>query len=252
MKTGPNQPDTKSVVGAEEERTMTKGNGGAGQQLANRQYSLIAIDGDGTIVVDGKMPTSTRHALQRARAGGVLLVLVTGETFQQLEEFPGVDMFDLVVAENGAVLINPVTRAETVLGRKPPADLVAALKEAGLTRLNVGQSIVSTKVDSAELLEAVVARQNIDWHVVRNRRDAMILPSGIDKASGLAVALQELRVPAAEAVAIGDAENDAAMFQLCGLGVAVADAVPFLKQRSDLVTRGGGGHALAEVVERLL
>src|SRR4051794_30764082 len=95
---GTESSDTKSVVGAEEERTMTKGNGGAGQQLANRQYSLIATDGDGTSVVDGKMPTSTRQALQRARAGGVLLVLVTGETFQQLEEFPGVDMFDLVVA----------------------------------------------------------------------------------------------------------------------------------------------------------
>jgi len=216
------------------------------------RYSLIAADGDGTLLVDGKMPPNTRKALERARAGSVLLVLVTGETASELAEFPGLEHFDLVVAENGAVLMSPITRAEVVLGGKPPARLISELKDSGIRDLTIGRSIVSAQGNDAHSLRELVQRLNIDWHVIPNRHNVMILPRGIDKASGITAALRELNVPFEKAVAIGDAENDAAMLRVCGLGVAVADAVPYLKEHSDLVTRHGAGEGLVEIVSQLL
>jgi HAD superfamily hydrolase (TIGR01484 family) len=216
------------------------------------RYSLIATDGDGTILIDGKLPASTRRALERAREANVLVVLVTGETSAELVEFPALDLFHLAVAENGAVLMNPLTWAEVVLGRRPPARLISELRESGINDLKVGRSIVSSKMENAERMRDVVERLSLDWHVVPNRHDVMILPRGIDKASGVAVALNELNVPAKKAIAIGDAENDTAMLKYCGLGVAVSDAVPYLKEHSDLVTQRGAGYGFAEIVDRVL
>ena len=216
------------------------------------RYSLIAADGDGTLLVDGKMPASTRKALERARAQRVLLVLVTGETAVELVEFPGLELFHLIVAENGGILMSPVTRAEVVLGRKPPARLISELKNSGIPDLTIGKSIVSAQGNDSDALRQVVKRLNIDWHIVPNRHNVMILPRGIDKASGITAALRELNVPFEKAIAIGDAENDAAMLRICGLGVAVADAVPYLKEYSDLVTEHGAGQGLVEIVDQLL
>jgi hydroxymethylpyrimidine pyrophosphatase-like HAD family hydrolase len=53
-------------------------------------------------------------------------------------------------------------------------------------------------------------------------------------------------------VGIGDAENDQALLRSCGFGVAVANAVPLLKQQADLVTQAADGEGVAELATRLL
>jgi len=50
----------------------------------------------------------------------------------------------------------------------------------------------------------------------------MVLPAGINKASGLPAALARLRLSPLNVVGIGDAENDTAFLQACGCAVAVA------------------------------
>ena len=80
----------------------------------------------------------------------------------------------------------------------------------------------------------------------------MILPVGVDKASGAAAALADLGLSPRDAVGVGDAENDLPLFELCGLSAAVADALPELKERADLVTRGESGAGVRELIERLV
>jgi len=53
-------------------------------------------------------------------------------------------------------------------------------------------------------------------------------------------------------VGIGDAENDEAFLAICGLGVAVANALNSLKARADQVTRGENGTGVREVIESLI
>ena len=66
----------------------------------------------------------------------------------------------------------------------------------------------------------------------------MILPSGINKATGLAAALDEMGLSAHNVVGIGDAENDHAFLRAVGYGVAVANALPKLKETADRTMKG--------------
>ena len=75
-------------------------------------YLALATDYDGTIADDGAVDTPTLAALERLRAGARHLLLVTGRELTDLQRvMPRLDLFDLVVAENGALLYDPATHA---------------------------------------------------------------------------------------------------------------------------------------------
>jgi hydroxymethylpyrimidine pyrophosphatase-like HAD family hydrolase len=80
----------------------------------------------------------------------------------------------------------------------------------------------------------------------------MVLPTGINKASGLTRALERMGLSPENAVGIGDAENDHAFLRLCACGVAVANALPSLKEAADLVTRADHGAGVEELIDELL
>ena len=80
----------------------------------------------------------------------------------------------------------------------------------------------------------------------------MVLPSGVNKASGLAAALAECGLSPHNVVGIGDAENDHAFLAMCGCSVAVANALDSVKAEADLVTREARGNGVRELIERLL
>ena len=54
------------------------------------------------------------------------------------------------------------------------------------------------------------------------------------------------------AVAVGDAENDHAFFELCEASVAVANALPSVKECADLVTAGDHGRGVQELVDMII
>ncbi|MBD2538361.1 HAD hydrolase family protein [Coleofasciculus sp. FACHB-SPT36] len=72
------------------------------------------------------------------------------------------------------------------------------------------------------------------------------------KASGLSVALSELGLSPHNTVGVGDAENDSALLNLCECGVAVANALPMLKEIADFVTKGDRGAGVIELIDHLL
>jgi hypothetical protein len=87
--------------------------------------------------------------------------------------------------------------------------------------------------------------------VVFNKGAVMVLPSGVNKATGLRAALAHLGLSPHNAVGVGDAENDHALLAACECGVAVANALPALRERADLVTEGDHGAGVTELCEML-
>ena len=80
------------------------------------RYHVLACDYDGTIAHHGRVDDETIAALGRLRDTGRRLILVTGRELQDLlAVFPRIDLFDRVVAENGAVVYWPAERAEKLL-----------------------------------------------------------------------------------------------------------------------------------------
>src|SRR5262249_39338537 len=153
--------------------------------------------------------------------------------------FPQLDAFDLIVAENGALLYDPREKRETKLVDGPPREFVETLGARGVTPLSAGRVIVaSAERESRRILE-VIQDLGLELHLIFNKGSVMVLPSGVNKATGLAAALKRMGLSTHNLVAVGDAENDHAFLCAAEVAVAVADAVPALRQRADLMTRGG-------------
>ena len=69
------------------------------------KFSVLALDYDGTIARDSKTHVTIADAIRDARRQGIVLVLVTGRVLSDLRWLlNGQDLFDVIVAENGAVI----------------------------------------------------------------------------------------------------------------------------------------------------
>ena len=86
-------------------------------------YLALAIDYDGTLADHGTVDARTIAALELVRASQRRTILVTGRQLDDLKRvFPRLDVFDRVVAENGAVLYCPRGETFRLLGEAPSAD----------------------------------------------------------------------------------------------------------------------------------
>jgi haloacid dehalogenase-like hydrolase len=150
------------------------------------------------------------------------------------------------------LLYHPSTAEEKVLGDRPPAVFVERLRRSGANPLSIGRSIVATVKPYESAVCKAIEDFGLNLQVILNRESVMILPVGVDKGTGFRAAMSELRLPASRAVGIGDAENDDAFLSLCGFSVAVANAIPSLKEKVKLVTSAGNGSGVVEALQKLL
>ena len=216
------------------------------------RYFALACDYDGTIAGDGRVSETTIAALERLRASGRKLILVTGRELDELLGiFPRIDLFERVVAENGALLYCPTTRGEKLLGERPPEEFVNLLSQRGVGPISVGRVIVATWHPHENVVLETIRDLGLELQVIFNKGAVMVLPSGVNKATGLTAALGELSISPHNTVAVGDAENDHAFLALCECAVAVANALPTLKDRADLVTAGDHGTGVIELIDRM-
>ncbi len=217
------------------------------------RYFALATDYDGTIAHHGRVPAEVVAALKRVVASGRKLILVTGREIEDLiGVFPELALFDAVVAENGALLYDPRARTETMLADPPPPELVRALRARGVENVSIGRSIVATWTPHETAVLEVIHELGLEWHIIFNKGAVMALPSGVNKATGLAAALAHFRLSPHNVVGVGDAENDQAFLRMCECAVAVANALPAVREGADLVTAADHGAGVVELVERLV
>ena len=217
------------------------------------RYFALCCDYDGTIAHHGVVDDDTIAALERARASGRKLILVTGRILEDLQRVcPRLELFDCIVAENGALLYWPESRKEEVLGEAPPEAFIAALQAAGVSPLGRGRVIVATWEPHQGVVLETIRRQGLEHQVIFNKGAVMVLPTGINKATGLAAALDQVGLSPRNAVGVGDAENDHAFLHLCECAVVVANALPGLKEQADFVTVGDHGTGVRELIAELL
>ena len=212
-------------------------------------FMALATDYDGTIAHDGIVPDETFEALARFKASGRRLIMVTGRELPDLKRVcPRLDLFDRVVAENGALLYRPETRESRPLGPPPPPGFVERLEAKGVTPLSVGEVIVATWEPNETIVLEAIRDLGLDLQIIFNKGAVMVLPGGLNKASGLAAALEDLGLSAHNVIATGDAENDLAFMRSCGCAVAVANALPVVKADADFVTEAVRGAGVAEAL----
>ena len=217
------------------------------------RFRAVATDYDGTIAHEGSVDPSLVSLLKEVRASGRKLLLVTGRELPDLRSvFPRFKVFDLIVAENGALLYNPSTNEQDLLSDPIPAGFVRELRKRRVSPLGLGHGIVATWRSFEDAVVETIADLGLDLQAIPNKASIMILPAGVNKGTGLKFALGKLKLAANSVVGLGDAENDHDFLELCGCSVAVANALDSVKRRVDIVTQGEEGCGAAEILEALI
>jgi len=206
------------------------------------RYLVLVSDYDGTIATGGQAETAALKAIERLRTSGRRVILLTGRRIDDLlSACPRLGLFDYVVAENGAVIYEPRTHEQTLLGRSPPARFVKRLQELTDNSLEVGKVVVSTSLSHRAAVLETIRQMGLELQLIFNREAVMVLPPGVNKASGMQYALRKLGFSVHETVGIGDAENDHSFLDRCECAVAVANAVPSIRELAAFTTKSEAG-----------
>jgi hydroxymethylpyrimidine pyrophosphatase-like HAD family hydrolase len=217
------------------------------------KFKALATDYDGTIAHHGVVDPATVDALCRLKETGRQILLVTGREVPDLHNvFSEVRIFNRVVAENGALILDPVSGTQHPLADPPPPAFAEHLRALGVKRLSVGRVIVATQEIDSTLVQTAIEDCDVPLQIILNKGELMILPAGVNKATGLLAVLEELGLDPSDVAGVGDAENDASFLEICGCSVAVANALPALKQRVDWVTQGDHGQGIRELVRAIV
>lgn len=215
------------------------------------KFCVLALDYDGTIAEHGRPDPGVMAALREARAKGIVLVLVTGRILEDLRRVAGdLEVFEAIVAENGAVLAFP-NRRDRLLGRPPPPALLEDLCTRGV-EFTIGDCVLEADASFAIPILRAVRQLELPLVLAFNRSRLMLLPQGISKATGLREALKTLRLSLHNCVAIGDAENDFQLLEAAEMGVAAGWGSASLRAIADDVVPGDGPPALAGYIREII
>lgn len=216
-------------------------------------FLALAVDYDGTLAQNGLVSNEALAALRELKSTGRRLLLVTGRELDKLRlDFPETGIFDRIVAENGAVVYDPETGFEQALAAPPSPVLVQRLLRDGVEPLSVGHAVVAAWQPHRQAVLDAIQDLGLELQIIFNKGAIMVLPAGITKATGLRMALKALDISPINTVGVGDAENDHAFLQACGCAVAVANALPAIKEQADIVLVGDHGTGVAEIARRLI
>ena len=216
------------------------------------RYLALAVDYDGTVAVEGRIPPRAASALERVRASGRRVILVTGRRLEPLlADCADVQLFDYVVAENGGLLYRPKNGELFMLAEPPRRKLVEQLREREVP-LEIGAVIVATTTKYMTRVLESIQDLGFEVQIIFNRGALMLLPPGVNKASGLEQAVRRLALSRHEVVGVGDAQNDHSFLDYCECAIAVADAIESVRDVAAWVTNSPGADGVVEAIDELI
>ncbi len=215
---------------------------------------VIAVDVDGTLYDGVGVAEEAVDALRRARVNGHTLVIVTGRRWEQLGHvIPTILGFtDRVVCEEGGVLVDVATQQLRLLAEAVEPELVAELEAAGLQSMDIGHVVVGAPTTSLALVTEVRNRLGSQRIIITNKASITLTPAGCDKGTGLRAAVADLHAEKLPILAIGDAANDLAMFDVATIAIGVANADEAVRASGVPLTKASAGLGVAEALRRFL
>lgn len=217
------------------------------------RYLALATDYDGVIARDGRPSGSALAAIERLRMSGRRAMMITGRRLDDLREScSDLELFDYVVAENGATIYEPRTGEETLLAKSPPVEFIERLRTLGVDPLEIGRVIVATRQPHEVAVLQAIQELGLELHIVFNRTAVMVLPAGVNKATGMEFALRKLGLSAHEVIGVGDSENDCSFLERSECAATVANGIASVRQLADIVASSENGAGLAELIDELI
>ncbi|PIC67384.1 hydrolase Cof [Sporosarcina sp. P21c] len=240
----------------------------------NLDKKIVFFDLDGTLMNHDKtILESTKQSLTALREKGIYTVICTGRAplmFNWLLEELSFDSYvsmngQHVVLDGEVIYSNPmkpeVIRQLTEFAHKQGHGLTYStfesfvtnveehpLVQEGTARLKIPYPPVDPNVYSHSVVNQVQIYSTPketkkymelfkDYTFIRwDENSVDMLPEGASKAIGIQKMLEQMNIPIENSYAFGDGANDMQMIKMVGIGVAMENAIPELKEVADLVT----------------
>lgn len=90
-----------------------------------------------------------------------------------------------------------------------------------------------------------------EYMVIQHNGYAEIIKKAYSKSKAIEVVMDFLKLPVEQSVAMGDSLNDLDMIEYAGIGVAMGNAVPEIKEIADMVTQSVDEAGVAVALEKI-
>ena len=258
--------------------------------MEKKEIRVLALDLDGTLTNDQKVVTpATRTALDAAAAKGVTIVLASGRPTAGVVPLARELELDkkggCILSYNGGSITDCATGRTLYsqwLDPKVVPALCAFAKEQKVAIVTYNeQGVVSESPEDPwalkECFTCGLPMQRVeDLALDPARRDEVLaagrkvfegridlypsspffieaVPLGVAKDVSLAGLLEEMGLTRDNLMACGDGLNDRSMIRYAGVGVAMQNAEPPVKEAADYVTEADNNHdGVAEAIEKFI
>jgi phosphoglycolate phosphatase (TIGR01487 family) len=217
----------------------------------------FAIDIDGTLTENGG---GTIHlpAFQNLRTLeklGYRIIYVTGRSSIEayiLSVFGGTTK--VAVGENGGV-ITTSPKDHILIGNKEKCIIGYNILNKNIENVKMTNGfdrmteIVLERTFDIDKGKKILKENNLDLNLYDSKYAFHINNRGINKATGLAKALDILKINPSETVTIGDSETDIPLFEFCGFSIALNHSDKSVKSKANYVVSGNEGKGLVEALD---
>ena len=229
------------------------------------QYQVIVLDLDGTLTNSKKEITEpTRQALIDIQKNGKTVVLASGRPINGvaplakqlgLQDFGGYMLsFNgarVTRCSDGKIIYNKQIPPEMI---RPICDIVRSYAEQGVDLITYTDTTIISAIAPNQYtrIESGINRMEIyqpdDFIYLSEPYFLEIMPQNIDKAHSLQKLLNSIGLTADSMICCGDGFNDLSMIEYAGLGVAMENAQPIIKDSADFITRSNDEDGVLHVV----
>ncbi len=246
------------------------------------KYKLLALDIDGTIVVEGTeiVPEKVKNTILKA-SNKLQVSLVSARSRHNLQEM--INSLELPpayhVIENGAKVMDP--KGDILFNLHIPQIEVQEMlnitnpffAEVGFcidnhwinddidtsVGLVTGLSFTCKNNIQAQLLKEAIQNLPIDYYIYVGRHwldysltGVLVFHRDATKGNGLKYIQELLGITKEETIAVGDTGFDIPMFEYAGLKVAMENGEEVIKKQADIIAKPVTQNGLAEIIEEYI
>ena len=242
----------------------------------------IVTDLDRTLLrKDKSISAYSADVLKLCREQGILLMAASARPLRDVEAYRAMINFDAVTAANGAVISLPDRKITYILARESGEKILQGLMRfpdiflsvetsRGLysnrdipawqpvvykdfPRLPEGAALYKILASSKEReLYAGISEVLTEdaYYTIADGTLIQIMSREATKWNGVQQMLAHFDIAAESAIYFGDDQDDLQPIQKCGLGVAVANAIPAVLQAADEITAGHEEDGVARYISK--
>ncbi|TVY08526.1 Cof-type HAD-IIB family hydrolase [Paenibacillus cremeus] len=243
--------------------------------MATGKYKLVALDLDGTLLLEDKtISEENKAAIQEAQAAGVTVIFSTGRGIQNVRDYlEELGLRSPIVTVNGG----EVWKEPGVLHQRHTLEVelirrlhvLAVQYDTWFWAYSVGgiynkeHWLDDSELDAKQWLKfgyfteeaeslAAIRKELESWGVLEITNshpfNLEVNPKGVTKASGVREVCEMLGLEMSQVIAMGDSLNDESMIREAGLGVAMGNAQEEVKAFADTVTVTNEEHGVARII----